>query len=137
MHYLTTVTMVSNATMETKICSLPYLRDAKDTVMLNNVRKVGELVLSRTSCLYTEICTYRTLWPSGLHSRIVFGRCRVQISARRPAILPEVSHVLPQFVHARAELNQATTASIHIISTSFITLSLDAMEAILSYLQRY
>jgi hypothetical protein len=36
---LSTVTMVGNATMETKVCSLLYLKNANITVLLNNVRK--------------------------------------------------------------------------------------------------
>jgi hypothetical protein len=42
--------MVGNVSMESKVHSLPQLNNASDTVLLNNVRKVGELVLSTTSC---------------------------------------------------------------------------------------
>jgi hypothetical protein len=40
----------SNVTMETKVRSL-MLINANDVVLLNNVRKVGELVVSITYCL--------------------------------------------------------------------------------------
>jgi hypothetical protein len=42
--------MVVDVTMDNKICSLLYLSNATDTVLLNNVRKLGDLLLSRTSC---------------------------------------------------------------------------------------
>jgi hypothetical protein len=42
--------MVSNVTMETTVFSLMYLNSANVTVLLNNVRKVGRLVISGTSC---------------------------------------------------------------------------------------
>jgi hypothetical protein len=48
--FLTTVTMVSNVAIETKVRSLLYLNNVKDRIYLTNVGKVGELVLSRTSC---------------------------------------------------------------------------------------
>jgi hypothetical protein len=41
--------MVSDATVETKLCSLMPLNNATDTALLNNVRKIGYLVLSRSS----------------------------------------------------------------------------------------
>jgi hypothetical protein len=34
--------MVVDATMETKVRSLPQLNNATETLLLNNVRKVGE-----------------------------------------------------------------------------------------------
>jgi hypothetical protein len=43
-HCLTTTTMVCNVTIETKVCSLPLLNSATDTLLLNNVSKVYELV---------------------------------------------------------------------------------------------
>jgi hypothetical protein len=42
--------MVRDVTMETKACNLLYLKNATDTVLLNNVRYIGDLALSRTSC---------------------------------------------------------------------------------------
>jgi hypothetical protein len=36
--------------METKVRSLTQLKKANDGIQLNNVRKVGELALSKTSC---------------------------------------------------------------------------------------
>jgi hypothetical protein len=47
--------MVGNATMEAKVRSLPYLNIANDTVLLNNVRKGGEIVLFRTFCSFIDI----------------------------------------------------------------------------------
>jgi hypothetical protein len=47
--------------METKTRSLPKLNNATDTVLLNNVRKVGELVPSRTSCLEEVLSLLRLL----------------------------------------------------------------------------
>jgi hypothetical protein len=44
-----TVTMLTTVAMETKVRRLPQLKNATDTVLLNNVRKVDELVISRTS----------------------------------------------------------------------------------------
>jgi hypothetical protein len=45
------VTMTGNVTIETKVCSFLKLKNVNDTVLLNNARKVSDLVLSRTSCL--------------------------------------------------------------------------------------
>jgi hypothetical protein len=45
---LTTVTTVGNTTRESKVCSSQWLNNATDTVLLDNARKVGELVLSWT-----------------------------------------------------------------------------------------
>jgi len=42
------VTRVGDVIMETKACNLSYLKSAAGTFLLNNVRKVGELVLFRT-----------------------------------------------------------------------------------------
>jgi hypothetical protein len=42
--------MASNVTMEIKVHSLQQLNNAIDTVLLNNVGKVGELILIRSSC---------------------------------------------------------------------------------------
>jgi hypothetical protein len=44
-HCLTTVTVVSNVTMEIKVGSLPYLNNTNDTILLNEVREIGVLVL--------------------------------------------------------------------------------------------
>jgi len=41
--------MVSDVTVETKLCSLMLLNNATDTALLNNVRQIGDLVLSRSS----------------------------------------------------------------------------------------
>jgi hypothetical protein len=41
--------MVVDVIMKTNVRSFPYLNNAADTVLLNNVRKLGELVHSRTS----------------------------------------------------------------------------------------
>jgi hypothetical protein len=45
---------------------------------------------------------YRTSWSSGKHSCFVFGRSRVQVSARLPAIV--MFHGFPQFREANAEI---------------------------------
>jgi hypothetical protein len=45
--------------METKVRSLPSLNRETDTLLKKNVRKVGKLVLSRTSCLHFGTVTYR------------------------------------------------------------------------------
>jgi hypothetical protein len=37
--------MVTNVTMEINVHGLPYLNNGNDIVLLNTVRKVGELVL--------------------------------------------------------------------------------------------
>jgi hypothetical protein len=50
-HCLTTVTTVDDETMETKAHSLSYLNTESDTLLMNNVWKVGDLFLSTTSCL--------------------------------------------------------------------------------------
>jgi hypothetical protein len=50
-HCLTTVTTVGYVTMEIKVSSLPQLNNPVDTVYLSNVRKVGEFVVSRNSCI--------------------------------------------------------------------------------------
>jgi hypothetical protein len=42
--------MVIISTRETKVRSLPYLNNTTDNILLNNVRKVGELVLYVTVC---------------------------------------------------------------------------------------
>jgi hypothetical protein len=39
-----------DVTLETKARSSPQLKNATDTIMLNSVRKVGELLLYRTYC---------------------------------------------------------------------------------------
>jgi hypothetical protein len=43
--------MVSDVTVNTTVCSLLCLNNAADTVLLNNVRKVGDTVLSRNYCV--------------------------------------------------------------------------------------
>jgi hypothetical protein len=56
--------MICDVTMETKVRSLP-LNNATDTLLLNNVRKVGELVLSRTSCFICGLFqNYNTFFNS-------------------------------------------------------------------------
>jgi hypothetical protein len=55
--------------METKVRSLP-LNNATDTLLLNNVRKVGELVLSRTSCFICGLPeNYNTFFNSDKQMR--------------------------------------------------------------------
>jgi hypothetical protein len=44
--------MMGDVTLETKVRSLLQLNDATDTSFLINLRKVCELVIYRTSCLY-------------------------------------------------------------------------------------
>jgi hypothetical protein len=44
----------------------------------------------------------RTSWSSGLHSYLVFGRYRVQISARRSAIVTEAFRSFAQFLQANS-----------------------------------
>jgi hypothetical protein len=51
-HCLTTVTTVDDETMETKVHSLSHLNTESDTLLMNNVWKVGDLFLS-TTCLGT------------------------------------------------------------------------------------
>jgi hypothetical protein len=49
--------MVCDVIMETNVCSLLQLNNSVDTILLNNVRKIDNLLLFRTSCriLYTLI----------------------------------------------------------------------------------
>jgi hypothetical protein len=70
--------MVSNVTMETKVRTLPYLNNLNNTVLLYNVSKVGELVISRT-------CFRSFLRPQSVHKR-----------KRKPCL--KVLYTIPQTV---------------------------------------
>jgi hypothetical protein len=50
--------------METKVQSLPYSNNENDTVLLNNVREVSKLLLSRISCLFNYIFTWSRTFAS-------------------------------------------------------------------------
>jgi hypothetical protein len=56
-HCLTTATMVCNVTIETNVCSLPLLNSATDTLLLNNVSKVYELVYPEHLLMSWCYCT--------------------------------------------------------------------------------
>jgi hypothetical protein len=67
--------------METMVCSLPYLNNANDTVLLNGARKVGELVLSQRFIIMLRIASHQFLStdrliqsiPLNLYPKIYFN----------------------------------------------------------------